>query len=325
MRSGMNRSDSTHKNNLRASSGRLVRAVALGVLCIVLVFAALNILFRSRRTGLPGSSPPDLSHCTRIEVRQFPIGMGYPIWKTEAEKSLLTAEEAQDIEGLLEFAVDNPESVRTFAQLIASGSYEGQQRGTYRTTIVHTLLCHFDGRAPLCLVVYSDRTLVTEDKQVFTYRTPLGLLQMIVSQVRSSELLPQIRIRLECARNLRYLYAGLRASEDDVPYPSASTWCDALIRRYVRRGDTETETLRHFSCPSVPNGSCHYAINQNCKPDSLPETVLLFETKDGWNQHGGPELFAFDNHEPRGGCVLLNDGTVKFIRTEEELHALRWK
>ena len=25
------------------------------------------------------------------------------------------------------------------------------------------------------------------------------------------------------------------------------------------------------------------------------------------------------------GCVLLNDGTVKFIRSEEELHALRWK
>ena len=53
--------------------------------------------------------------------------------------------------------------------------------------------------------------------------------------------------------------------------------------------------------------------------------VLLFETKAGWNQHGGPELFTFDNHEPKGGCVLLNDGTVKFIRTEEELQKLRWK
>ena len=49
------------------------------------------------------------------------------------------------------------------------------------------------------------------------------------------------------------------------------------------------------------------------------------ELKAGWNQHGGPELFTFDNHDPRGGCVLLNDGTVKFIRTEEELKQLRWK
>jgi hypothetical protein len=53
--------------------------------------------------------------------------------------------------------------------------------------------------------------------------------------------------------------------------------------------------------------------------------VLLFETKAGWNQYGGSELFTFDNHEPRGGCVLLNDGTVKFIRTTEELRQLRWK
>jgi len=40
---------------------------------------------------------------------------------------------------------------------------------------------------------------------------------------------------------------------------------------------------------------------------------------------GAQELFTFDNHAPRGGCVLLNDGTVKFIRTKEEFHQLRWK
>ena len=72
-------------------------------------------------------------------------------------------------------------------------------------------------------------------------------------------------------------------------------------------------------------GRCHYAVNPNCEPDSAGDVVLLFETKAGWNQHGGPELFAFDNHDPKGGCVLLNDGTVKFIRTPAELQALRWK
>ena len=66
-------------------------------------------------------------------------------------------------------------------------------------------------------------------------------------------------------------------------------------------------------------------MNPNCKPASPGNVVLLFETKTGWNQHGGPELFTFDNHDPKGGCVLLNDGTVKFIRTKKELHALRWK
>jgi hypothetical protein len=36
-------------------------------------------------------------------------------------------------------------------------------------------------------------------------------------------------------------------------------------------------------------------------------------------------LFVFDNHDPKGGLVFLNDGTVKFIRTEEELKQLRWQ
>ena len=83
--------------------------------------------------------------------------------------------------------------------------------------------------------------------------------------------------------------------------------------------------MASFTCPSAGEGRCHYGMNATCTPDSPPDTVLLFGTEAGWNQHGGPELFTFDNHDPKGGCVLLNDGTVKFIRTEEELHALRWK
>ena len=45
-------------------------------------------------------------------------------------------------------------------------------------------------------------------------------------------------------------------------------------------------------------------MNPACKPDSSFDTVLLFETRPGWNQHGGRELFTFDNHNPKGGLVL---------------------
>ena len=83
--------------------------------------------------------------------------------------------------------------------------------------------------------------------------------------------------------------------------------------------------LRRFQCPAAGEGKCHYAANPNCILDSPADTVFLFETKAGWNQHGGAELFTFDHHDPKGGCVLLNDGTAKFIRTREELQQLRWK
>ena len=66
-------------------------------------------------------------------------------------------------------------------------------------------------------------------------------------------------------------------------------------------------------------------MNRHCREDSSEDMVFLFESKPGWNQHGGPKLFTCDNHDPKGGCVLLNGGTVKFIRTEAELKQLRWK
>lgn len=102
-------------------------------------------------------------------------------------------------------------------------------------------------------------------------------------------------------------------------YPDPADWCDAIEFVYTK------SNTNLFKCPSTGEGNCNYAMNPNCIFDSPNDMVLLFETKDGWNQHGGPELFNFDNHDPKGGCVLFNDGTVKFIRTEEELNSLRWK
>ena len=52
---------------------------------------------------------------------------------------------------------------------------------------------------------------------------------------------------------------------------------------------------------------------------------FLFESQAGLEPARRTELFTFDNHDPKGGLVLLNDGKVKFIRTEEELKQLRWK
>ncbi len=113
-------------------------------------------------------------------------------------------------------------------------------------------------------------------------------------------------------------------------YPISNKWCDAMEWAFVgprirsKRHEADLKMKVHV-CPSVCQDLSTYAMNPNCKADSPADVVPLFETKGGWNQHGGPELFTFDNHEPKGGCVLLNNGTVKFIRTKEELQQLRWK
>lgn len=315
----------TWEGTRKMSSIRMVRIVVLVSLCIVFIVIALNVAFWSLRKELPKPLPPDMSRCTRIEVQYWPSVLGYPVWSNDAEKNLLTSEEAQHIEMLLRYAMDDPGSISTFAHKVAAGSYAGVQSGAVSTKTVAVVLGHFNGKPPLSLMVYGDCLLVNEDKQMFSYSEPLSMFTKVTSQVQSSRLLPQSELRIRCARNLNYLYAGVRGFAEDVVYPSSSKWCDTIVERYVHRGDTEKQVRKALECPAISRGGCNYAMNRSCNVESPEDTVLLFETEEGWNQHGGAELFTFDNHDPKGGCVLLNDGTVRFIRTEEDLKQLRWK
>ena len=135
--------------------------------------------------------------------------------------------------------------------------------------------------------------------------------------------------RLSCSANLKSLRRDLiKAVQGESKYPAAAEWCDVMEQYQQSKPDypARQSIMWRFKCPEqLGEGRCHYAMNPNCKPDSPADMVLLFETRAGWNQHGGLELFTFDHHYPKGGCVLLNDGTVKFIRTEEELKQLRWE
>jgi len=142
--------------------------------------------------------------------------------------------------------------------------------------------------------------------------------------LKMEELFEEARLFFEEEKmRLKYLYSII-----ELIYPEPTKWCDAL-EWYYAGGATKSKwyesKMKSHVCPSIREGRSTYAMNPKCKYDSTPDTVLLFETKAGWNQHGGPELFTFDNHDPKGGCVLLNDGTVKFIRTKEKLQQLRWK
>ena len=201
--------------------------------------------------------------------------------------------------------------------------------------------------------VFSNNILTKYNRR---FKYPLGLPNLKI--IEPPEIRP-FRLRGDCAYNLETLHTtGLLYRRDVDSYPDPDKWCDANVQFWRSRYYIENNIKRRqfydewiskvITCPSLlgsvydenrhdetnePNSpeqpepmfECYYAMNPFCEPNSPSETVLLFETKASWNQHGGPELFTFDNHNPRGGCVLLNDGTVKFIRTKEELQQLRWK
>ena len=185
-----------------------------------------------------------------------------------------------------------------------------------------------DDKCLMSFSIYNDNSIITDGMYRFEWPNGFRSLRLLTPQIHP------IDMRVKCAANQKNLWNRFHLYEKVAkpgffrrrkkPYPAPNTWCDSMLRAYRISKGSDEYLMKPYKCPSLGNGKCHYGMNPNCKYDSPPDTVLLFETKAGWNQHGGPELFTFDNHEPNGGCVVLNDGTVKFIRTKEELRQLRW-
>jgi len=265
---------------------------------------------------------------TRLDVAFHPSALEF-FYPGANEKALLSREESAYLGSVQNVIIKDAKVLGALGQDIQKGEAVGAF--IVKSPLAH-ITCYRHGE-PITHVTMSDDTaFVVELGRVFEYRAGISSL----SSLRM--LLPQIEpfdARLRCARNLENLWwrlqlgsqpeqkSGENSSEKERLCSEPSQWCECIVRSLNER---KTELLlKAFKCPSAGSGRCHYAMNPNCKPDSPGNMVLLFETMAGWNQHGGPELFTFDNHDPKGGCVLLNDGTVKFIRTQEELNTLRWK
>jgi hypothetical protein len=262
---------------------------------------------------------PDLAKCRRIEMRftASPLAFFFPY---QSEQDLLSGDERQRLQSLDALVIDDAKVLHRLSDEIKEGFRDAfaWEQG------VAELTCYGETGDPVSLAVYNNSEIVTSQGQAFTCEYSQGFRSLtgVTREIRPLDL------RIQCASNLHDLWYRYRllqrmksAAVSGRPRPD--DWCDAISSVYWRL--EKDEPLRGYRCPSAAKGKCHYAMNPACEPNSPGDTVLLFETKGGWNRHGGPELFTFDNHDPKGGCVLLNDGTVKFIRTEEELKQFRWK
>jgi hypothetical protein len=290
-------------------------------LCAVLVIVLLPSLYAESQEP-PNPSPPDINDCTHIEIQYLPSTLEYSFF-TDEEKELLSPEETEYIQSLGTIIADDEKGLKIFSSVIGSSSYIGDVNGTSRQINNIYVVCYREEEYLTSFTIRGSY-IETEEKHLFKYNENLLWFSL---RTLTPQILPY-ELRLQCARNLQYLnfwfimrdFLGV-----ENPYPMPSEWCDVFMmdNQNIDYAEYKYSTINPLRCPSVRQS--HYAMNPDCDPNSPPDTVLLFETKTGWNQHGGPELFTFDNHDPKGGCVLLNDGTVKFIRTEEELHSLRWK
>jgi hypothetical protein len=326
----------------------LLKGTVLACICVLLTATAF---FLSRRHSRP--LPPDLSDCTCIEVHYPYGGIGY--FLRGQSEAILSEEEKQYLRSLGVRTVTDPELIQALARDIRRGRYRGKERGW--TSHGVDLVCYRDDGVMISLSCFGNR-IVTEDVNATAFEYPPDLPNLEMLEPASVQ---PLRARWTCASHLNYLDSvGLRNWGRGRQYPDPNKWCDAIAEalqsqpnNYANSRDRKKRSRAYaymaqmFTCPSLrwpgdPNGSepsaelmdfertmrswrSDYAMNPNCRADSPKDMVFLFESKPGWNQHGGPELFTFDNHDPKGGLILLNDGEVKFIRTEEKLRQLRWR
>jgi len=98
-------------------------------------------------------------------------------------------------------------------------------------------------------------------------------------------ILPENR-RFMCHQNLSLLGKCLKLYSENNQgfYSLADKWCDLLKSE---AGLPIPDQI--FVCPSsnTKKGLCDYAMNSDVEPNSSGDVVLLFEAKEGWNQHGG--------------------------------------
>jgi hypothetical protein len=285
-------------------------------LCILMMIFAISSCRKQPQSALPlEPPPPDISDCTHIELRYSPSKLEYFIHN----QGLFSPEEVNDVESLIPTIIDDPEFINALAHDVKQGTFHGYYEG--RLAIKYSInIIGYQNDEFKTAFLKSCNYIHTGSKTYIYENEVWPSLEKLKSQSLTAKIKP-LGLRNKCAANIALLRSFI--IEDPLTqrkqYPVPSEWCDILLRRYPPGGTEQ------FKCPSAGEGKSHYAINPNCRPDSPADMVLIFETTDGWNQHGGPELFTFDNHDPKGGCVLLNDGTVKFIRTKEELQQLRWK
>jgi hypothetical protein len=298
------------------------------------VIENLSIPYKETRNYKRKIKSPGLHSYEKIEIQYKPSILEF-FFPYKSQQRLLSPDEMEYLQSDKTIVLNDAQDIYTVAHFIphtrADTTVFVGIPVRYRSHA--EVVCYSGGKPFLSFFIYNDDTIVIDGMELLSFEG-FPSLKKLTPKIQA------IDLRTRCANNLRNqwyrfrfynIQEALRRNDPSIRnqtlYPDITEWCGAMLRHYpIFGGFTGGKWRKHWQvCPSAEEGKNHHAMNPNCKPDSPSDMVLLFETKAGWNQHGGPELFTFDNHDPKGGCVLLNDGTVKFIRTKGELQQLRWK
>jgi len=240
---------------------------------IVLFAIAFLVLAFSYRL-IKGSRIPDLSDCSRLEIRYHPSTKYYFDLETSGRIKVPSQDEKEHIQSMDFFTVKDKERIKAFARDVSLGSYGGLHLwGTFKTDRFVSVDCYRDKKNVMSFIVLGN-SIFTQDRHRFRYSKGLPNMEIL----EPPEIHP-FKLRFRCAFNLQEIYCSgpLYSREKKVSaYPETTEWCDVIVRdRENTVWMSEEKMLTNFKCPAAGEGKCHYAMNPHCEPNSPPDTVLL--------------------------------------------------
>jgi hypothetical protein len=125
-----------------------------------------------------------------------------------------------------------------------------------------------------------------------------------------------------CVNQVKEICLAVRlyADENEGQCPPALNWCDAILPNLPK-----PESLQ---CPTRRNQKSGYALNRRVAGRTLssipPDTVMIFETGNGWNASGGQDDLLPDSPHGRQFVIGFADGSVQQVPADE-LPTLRWE
>lgn len=145
---------------------------------------------------------------------------------------------------------------------------------------------------------------------------------------------PTVNSSRRCLTNLKIQGSAMLfyADEHSGHFPKAANWCNA-VSPYCTRvlGPTSTKrAIEVLTCPALPEGEVGgYAFDSALSGAQLPKsnvsrTVMVFESKPGWNLYGGREIGIKQPRHLSGVGLLFVDGHARLMK-ESQTGSLLWK
>jgi hypothetical protein len=164
----------------------------------------------------------------------------------------------------------------------------------------------------------------------------LGLALTVLFAISVTLTLTDIKIidNFSCRNHMSIIADAIKdhCKENDGNFPEVSKWCDSIISERKKLPEITKDTFR---CFDIKEGFSGYAINKNLEGKKWneiePNTVVLFEAIQGWNQNGGQELVRFNKHSfppalKKVNVILRGQDEPKFKTiNKSEIKNLKWK